>query len=299
MAINAFAGKYSLCGLTFATPFVCPELLPSEAEPDVVVRFENIDDSAIVWNKQGVCYKAGREQYLLMVKGIARYLLTNGKHILIEKHLGADEDSLRLFLYNEVVAALLAQRGMLVLKASVVARNGKAFVLLGSTSVGKSLTAAGLGDKGYVIVSDGVCAINEQGAVLPGFPALMLWKKGLLELGLSPESYKPVRPGMNKFFFPVKQNFIHEALPVTGVYLLSEHNKKELASSPIDGADKFFTILSHGYFPELVQSMGLGGVVNQLVVQTAKQANMRKVAFNMSANPFGDYIGFLKNELEK
>lgn len=289
---------YYLYGLTVATPFSCPELLPSSESPDVVVRFENIEDSGIQWSEEGVCYKASPDKYLLSVKGVARYLLAGGKQISIDKSPDTDEDALRLFLYNEVSAALLAQREMLVLKGSVVARDGKAFVLLGSTSVGKSITAAGLGNKGYSIVSDGVCAIGTNGEIVvsPGYPCLMLWKKGLKELDLSPEGYKPVRNGMNKFFFPVRQNFINETLPVAGIYLLSERNKQGVLSSAIAGADKFFFILNNRYHPGSRLSKGK---VNELAATTAKQVKMRKIEFNMSADSFGDYIGFLEQELGK
>lgn len=289
---------YYLYGLTVATPFSCPELLPSSESPDVVVRFENIEDSGIRWSEEGVCYKASPDQYLLSVKGVAKYLLSGGKQIAIDKNPDADEDSLRLFLYNEVAAALLAQRGALVLKGSVIARDGKAFVLLGRTSAGKSLTAAGLGNKGYSVVADGVCAIGTNGKIVvsPGFPSLLLWEKGLKELDLSPEDYKPVRNGMNKFFLPVKQNFINETLPVAGIYLLSERNMKGVLSSAIAGADKFFFILNNRYHPGSRLSMGK---VNELAAIAAKQVKMRKIEFNMPADSFGDYIDFLEQELGK
>lgn len=291
--------NYCLYGLTVATPFHCPELLPSSKAPEVIVCFENIDDSAIAWSGEGVCYKASPDKYLLDVKGTARYLLIDGRRISIEKDSDADEDALRLFLYNEVAAALLMQRGMLVLKGSVVARDGKAFVLLGGASVGKSMTAAGLGNKGYSIVADGVCAIGQNGSlvVAPGFPSLLLWKKGLKELDLPLNDCRPVRNGMNKFYFPVTHNFTNETLPVAGIWLLSEHNKKDTSSTAIEGADKFFAILSSCYHPELATPMGVRGGNNKLAAITAKEAKIRKMEFNMSPATFGDYIDFLGKEL--
>lgn len=302
LAETAAVNYYCLYGLTVSTPFPCPELVPSLHAPDVVVQFEQIDDSGVTWGEQGVCYNVSPGRYLLSVKGVARYLLSEGTRISIEKGPDADEDSLRLFFYNEVAAALLMQRGMLVLKASVVARNGRAFVLAGKASIGKSFTAAGLARKGYAIVSEGVCVISIQNggiAVSSGFPALMLWEKGLRALDLSPEQYRPVRKGMNKFYFPVTENFVNETLPVSGICLLSEHNKQGISSCDIEGASKLFALLNHQYHPGLPQPMGVMGNVNELAAITAKRARLRKIEFNMSASPFGDYIDYLERELEK
>jgi len=126
----------------------------------------------------------------------------------------------------------------------------------------------------------------------------MLWEKGLKAFDLSTEQYKPVRKGMNKFFFPVTEKFINETLPVAGICLLSEHNRNELSSSAIEGANKLFALLNHQYHPGLAQPMGVLGKVNELAVLTAKQVKMRKIEFNMSASPFGDYIGILEKSQE-
>lgn len=293
--------NYHFYGLTVSTPFPCPELLPSLAASDVIVSYEQIDDSGFAWCEQGVCYKVMPGKCLLKVKGIARYLLLEGKQIVIEKYPAAHEDAVRLFFYNEVAAALLMQREMLVLKASVVVRDGKAMVLLGSTSVGKSMAAAALCGQGYAVLADGVCAIRADGEVFvsPGFPALLLWKMGLQKLELSPENYKPVRTGMNKFYFPVSRHFMNETLPVAKICFLTEHNQPEMTASAIAGADKFFAILSHGYHPGMVRAMGMMGKVNELATMTAQQANMQRIGFSMSANSFDEYIEFLEGELAR
>lgn len=293
------ANTYYLYGLTVATPFPCPELLPSSKAPDVIVRFENNNDSAITWSEEGVCYKATLGRYVLNVKGTANYLLSDGKQISIEKDPDADEDALRLFFYNEVAVALLMQRGMLVLKGSVVARDGKAFVLLGRTSAGKSITAAGLSRNGFSVVSDNICAIdtiNGEVLVSAGSPYLLLWERGMRELNITPDDYKPVRRGMNKFYVPVKQNSINEMLPVAGIWLLSEHNEKNVSSYGIQGADKLFVTLNSRYHSRSRLHIGKS---NELAAITAKQVNMRRIESNMSADLLGDYIGFLGKELGK
>lgn len=301
MAEAAAINKYCYYGLTVATPFVCPELQPSVARPDVIVSCGQIDASDIIWHDEGLCYKAAPGKYQLRVRGVAGYLLSVGKQILIEQSTAADEKTVRHFFYNEVAAALLMQRGMLLLKASVVARNGRAFVLMGKTSVGKSFTAAGLARKGYNIVSDGVCALGIQHGVIvvaPGLPFLMLWQKGLQAHGLSLDQYIPVRGGMNKFYFPATEHFINETQPVAGICLLTEHNRKELSSSAIEGANKLFALLNHQYHPRLADPLGTLDKVHELASITAKQVKMRKIKYNMDANPLDDYLDVLEKELE-
>jgi serine kinase of HPr protein (carbohydrate metabolism regulator) len=67
------------------------------------------------------------------------------------------------FLHT-VLAALLHQRGCLVLHASAVLMNGGADVVSGETGAGKSTLLAALAAKGFPVVSDDVTAVR----ALPG-----------------------------------------------------------------------------------------------------------------------------------
>ena len=291
--------KYSLYGLTLDVPFSCPELLPSSGKVDVVVRWGRIDDRVIDWRGEGLCYKASPGKYLLNVKGVAVYFVHNGNEVVIERDPKADDDSIRLFLYNEVIGAMLLQRGSLPLKGCVVEHNGKGFGILGTTPSGKSMTAAGLAGKGFRIIADGLCCLTDvvSPVAQPGYPQLILWHGGLEILGKPYCRYKQVRKGMNRFYVPLEDAFRNEALSLERMYIITLHNKPGISVSTVSGAKKLFALLGNQYHPELTKPLGVMEKVNGIAASTAKGLEMRVIGFNDLLVPFGEYVGFLEREL--
>lgn len=291
---------YRFHGLTLATPFTCPELLPSAAPADVTAELATVDGQDIAWHEQGLCYKASPNRYLLEVPGIARYFLADGKRITIETCTGADEDAVRLFLYNDLAAVLLMQRGMLVLKSSAVEREGKAYLLVGRSAAGKSLAAAGLEKRGFRLVTDNVCALSGQRGtieVMPGPPFLLLWQTGLELLSRSADGLKPARRGMHKFFVPAAGRGSDKLLPVAGICLLQGHNREDITMMPHTGADKVFCLLGHQYRPPLSHPLGVADKVNELAVRTARSAAMATMHHPLNDDLFDASIDALARHL--
>ncbi len=293
--------KYSLYGLTIDSPLPCPELLPSSGKTDVVVRWGRVDDYVTDWRGEGLCYKASPGKYLLNVKGVADYFVHNGNEVVIARDHKADDDALRLFLYNEVMGAILLQRGSLPLKGCVVEHNGKGFAFLCATPSGKSMTAAGLAGKGFRIIADGICCLTNGGypVAQPGYPHLILWDGGLEILGKPHSPYKQVRKGMNRFYVPLEGAFRNEALPLERVYIITLHNKPGFSVSTTSGAKKLFALLFNQYHPELAKPLGVMEKVNGIAISTAKVLEVRVIGFNHHLVPFSEYVGFLERELTR
>lgn len=291
--------KYSLYGLTIDSPLPCPELLPSSGKTDVFVRWGRIDGRVIDWRGEGLCYKAAPGKYLLNVKGVAVYFVHNGNEVVIERDPKADDDALRLFLYNEVIGAILLQRGSLPLKGCVVEHDGKGFGFLGATPSGKSMTAAGLAGKGFWIIADGICCLANGGypVAQPGCPRLILWDRGLEILGKPHNPYKQVRKGMNRFYVPLEGAFKNKALSLERIYIITIHNKPGISVSTVSGAKKLFALLGNQYHPELTKPLGVMEKVNGIAVSTAKGLEVRVIGFNDILVPFDEYVGFLEREL--
>ena len=109
---------------------------------------------------------------------VGAFLVRGGKEIIVDAISGVEESLIRLPLLGMVLAAVLQQRGLLVLHASAVAFNGDAVAFLGGSGWGKSTLAATLYARGHPLVADDLVAVDvggrENPIVLPGFPQLKL-----------------------------------------------------------------------------------------------------------------------------
>jgi hypothetical protein len=292
--------KYALYGLTLETPFPCPELQPATGDAEVVVKWGKIAGDSLDWRDEGVCYKAAPGKYLLSIAGVADFLVENGKTVTIEKTSQGDEDALRLFFYNEVMGALLMQRGCLLLKGCVMERAGKGIAFIGPTPSGKTMTAARLVEKGFRVVSDGFCCLsgNENPTVQPGYSRLMLWEKSLEKLGLPPGELKPVRRGMQRFYLPLGLSFCNEPVSLESAYVFAFLNRAELLIEEAEGAKKLFALLNHRYHPELTMPLGMMETVGRIAANLANTARVKFVRHNDTLVPFDDCIERMEQELE-
>ena len=130
--------SYTAYGLGIASCLPCPRLRSGSGPPDVFVRCGSLPDGLPGARSGGVCYQATSNQLLLSVPGVARFLVSDGREILVERAANADDDDVRLFLLGPALGALLQQRGLLVFEGSAIEASRGAVALLGHSGAGKS-----------------------------------------------------------------------------------------------------------------------------------------------------------------
>lgn len=242
---------YQAFGLTIEIPLVCPELLPAEGAADVAIRFGAVPDSLESVQQQGVCYQVNSGEFLLKLKAIAKYLVTAGEQIIIERVPGAQDNEVRLFLLGSAFAALLQQRGLLPLHGCAVEVNGGAAVFLGASGCGKSTLAGALRQRGYRVMADDVCVISFSPAgaplVLAAYPQLKLWADALKILGEKPEDLLRVKAGLEKYGLPLGEGFANNSSPLKRVYELVSSNSQDLELTPVQGMGKLTLLMRHTY----------------------------------------------------
>lgn len=290
--------KYYLYGLIASFPFQCPELIPAKGKEGITVRFGEIEEDKYTWNIEGLCYKAVAGKYFLSLKGIAKYLVSEGGEIIIEMDDNADMDSVRLFLYDTVFAVALMQRNCLPLQGSVVVHKGKGIAFLGKSSVGKSIIAAALKKRGYGVMADTICAVNfsRRPLVEPGYPFLMLWKRAFNILGEEFCNHKPVRKGLMKYYFPLGDAFCNKPVLLKKVYLLNLHNKEEYAVKAVNGADKLFALQDFIYNESLVGAMEIKNEQFGICVKTARQVKIKRIYYHDEKRRLNELIDFLEKD---
>lgn len=242
---------YQAFGLTIASVLPCPEILPAAGAPDVTISYGPVPDGLEDIQQQGVCYQVNSGAFLLKLKGIAKYLVTAGEQIIIERVPGVQDNEVRLFLLGSAFAALLQQRGLLPLHGCAMEANGGAAVFVGSSGCGKSTLAAALRQRGYRVLADDVCVISFSPAgaplVLAAYPQLKLWADAVKRLGQNPGDLSRVKNGLEKYGLPLGAGFTKHSLPLKRVYELAARNSQDFELTSVQGLDKLTVLMRHTY----------------------------------------------------
>jgi hypothetical protein len=248
-------------GLNIASCMDLPEFLAGNGgSPDVVVDYGAVPDSLDDVRAKGVRYQAAPGRFLLTVDGIARYLVTDGRKILIQKAAGAEDDAVRLFLQGSAFGALLHQRGVLPLHASAIRANGKAVLFCGISGAGKSTLAGAFFKRGYPVLADDICALSPDDdgipMVLPGFPQIKLWADATMKLEEDVDGLRKVRQALEKYGFPIQEGFSSEPTPLDRVYILSTTNTDRFDLESVNGLEKFNALISNTYRFRFIEGLG-------------------------------------------
>lgn len=217
-----------LCGWRVHSELDLPELVPWTGEdrtPDIVIRLGDVSDRLddpvengpfLQIDRRGVC--------LLRLDNVAAYLVRGPGEVIIARRPGATDVEVRVFLLSSVLGLLCHKRGLLPLRASCIAIDGKAVAFCGPSGVGKSTAAAQFALRGYPLLADDVCVIDAHAAggphVLPTFPRLKLWRDSLDALGIACDRLERNRPDQNKFHYICAQSFVRDPIPLDSILLL-------------------------------------------------------------------------------
>lgn len=253
---------YSAYHLRIDSELPLPELplLPASDGPaEVRVRIAAAPETGPEGAQQlGPYLWAGPREFLLQVPDVARYWIRDGRDIVIDPAPGADEDSLRVFLLGSGFGALLFQRGHLVLHGNAIEVDGRCLVCVGHSGAGKSTLAAEFLRRGHRLLADDVVPVDADCRALPGFPRIKLWKDTAQRLQIDTAALRRIRPGMEKFDFPVAPQSSGVApLPLRWVYILRSHNEPDFRFEALQGMDRYLPLRAHTYRLSYLSGMGL------------------------------------------
>ncbi len=186
--------------------------------------------------------------------------MTGGRQIAFELDRDAPLDDAAIFLTGTVFGILLHQRGQVVLHASAVRVDGKAVLFCGPSGAGKSTIAAALGQHGYPLLNDDVCALSSSAGETPmAHPdgrQLKLWDQSIAELDLAPRRGRAVRAKLGKFYVEPEQAS-SGPLPLGAIYALRETRGPTVSGIERPNVVDAAMILSrNAYRPLLVNRMG-------------------------------------------
>lgn len=252
--------KYSAFQLVIHSQIYCPELLGNfndiSTAYDVLITIGKVDSEGLNQPlNRGLFYQANSQMFWLKVPNVARFLVSNGKYITIDPFPGIDEESIRVFLLGSCMGALLMQRDLFLLHGNAIKIGNHCISFAGNSGIGKSTLSGAFFKRGYSILADDVCAINQLGHVQPSFPQIKLWFDAAKHLDIDTQSLRRIRPNIEKFAVPLGLQFHPTPLSLKVVYILNSHNKDDFLFTNFSGMKKLQPLQQNTYRKAYLKGM--------------------------------------------
>jgi hypothetical protein len=252
--------NYSAYGLTISSELDLPELPPTtDNTVDVTIKFGSVSSALPGAIAAGIAWQAAKNQLLIDVQNVARYLISNGDTVTIEPYAQSQEADLRAFLFGSTLGALLHQRGCLTLHASTIVTDKGAVLFAGKSGAGKSTIAAAMEQRGYPLLSDDKTAIVFPPEAVPqamsAYPTRRLWQDSTEKLGLPTDDQQRLRAGLNKFVSPVT-HFCTIPQPIHCIFCLQSHHLDTIKTEKLQGSEALTAIIKATYRRKMLYALG-------------------------------------------
>lgn len=249
---------YAAYGITFAVPFRCPALSPAPTgiPTDVVVRQAPVPrtlDAPLVSDRR---WDAEPGRFLLRGgRRSGRFLVQDGA-VTLERNPAAEEEVLARCFTEEVLPAVLRQRGLVVLHANAALTPRGVVAIAGPSGAGKSTTLAALLDRGCAMLADDLTALTSATdghvEVLPGAGRVHLTEAAVNGLGYQRHPGLVDSGPRTKSALAADASLIAaRAGRLSAIYLLGTHQGREVQMRSVTGLEKFDAVQGSIYGPML------------------------------------------------
>jgi len=248
---------YRAFGLTIQVPFACPALTPASPAADaadVVVRERPVPGRLSARRSGDASWDAAPGKFLLRGGRRSGRFLVEAGTVMLERNRECDEAVLARHFTDQVLAALLRHRGLLVLHANAVQTPDGVVVLGGASGAGKSTTLAALLRRGCRMLSDDVTALRPGRAagvieVVPGASQVHLTQDAAEGLGyaVSPAQLQPWR--RMKTAISARDSMTGQAGRLRALYVLRPSGGEKVVAARVAGRDKFLALQECLYGP--------------------------------------------------
>lgn len=254
------AGVYLVGGITLVSEIELPELplvQQNSATPHpVYIRVGAVANQLPAAIEVDLYSCATATQYLLRIAGIARYLVTGGREIVVEPDANALPLDVRAYLLGAIFVVVCQQRGLLPLHASAIAGKSGVVAFLANSGHGKSTLAAHLAQRGFRVLADDVCLIDvaqPAAMVIPTAPWLKLWRNSLENLGREAKGLDRVFSDDDKYRLPLAPVF--EPEPILKLVFLEDNEESftttEIKEVPrVEAVPLLMNLTHHSYLLE-------------------------------------------------
>lgn len=234
---------YAAYGLTIRSEIELPGLPEGEEPCAVTIRYGKVPPLSTLMN-----HSVGANRVWGSALGRLRFLVEGGEAITIEVERPLEEGVVRAVVLGVLMAALLRQRGLLVIHASGVVKHGRAVGFIGASGQGKSTLAEFFCKHGYRMLGDDALAIRTEGnhpVAVPGPPLIQLRPEAGRWLRDDFESLPRVHTGSQKGIRPAMDVFHVHPAPLARLYVLEEPGEGESAIVPMTPQAALLALIHH------------------------------------------------------
>lgn len=254
--------RYRVFGLTLRSDFALPELIAAPLDAPVDVRIERVAGLAPLPDLPRLTAQvtADAHAFRFETPGIADFEARDGTTISVCPTDRSDPAAVRAHLLGSVMGALLHQRGLLPLHASVVAIGGRAVAFTGASGAGKSTLALALQQRGHATIGDDLCAIRldtDMPVTSTGVTRLKLWAPTLHAAGERTDGLEAIAAQLDKYHWPAAGPVDDVTLPLAAVVAL-DWSADKVGVTPLGGAEAVGVLVINTFRGALVEPMGIG-----------------------------------------
>lgn len=251
---------YRMSGLVVESEIALPGFAPLRPSGDADVHFVRapVADRFGETTPGRLILRVEGEDIVVKRRDVGCYRLTGGRAVAFDPAPGADIADVALILAGSVFAILLHQRGHIVLHGSAIRACDRAILFCGDSGAGKSTLAAALGQRGWPLIADDVCAIDISGPapmVHPDARWQKLWSESIDALNLEEQRGDAIRHRARKFYVE-PGDVAPEPVAVAAVYVLAAGEAGDIRIERPSLADAALLIRRNAYRPRLVERLG-------------------------------------------
>ena len=255
--------RYNAFGLTIESEIAFPELpeCGGADDADVLVRLSDRFAENPSPERSDSYFKATEDTFYLQIEQVGRFLVRDGREIIVQPDSDYHAGELRLYLLGSVMAAVLHQRHVWPLHAGAIDTHEGAVLFAGRSGSGKSTILHALIHRGrYHAITDDLAAIvsceDAWPLLLPGIPRLKLWADSAAHFGMDLNQLRLLRPNEEKYDVPVASKFAPEPVRLARIYVLEPSVDGSLDISRLDPMAATAALLHHTYRNQFMVGSG-------------------------------------------
>lgn len=238
-----------------------PDSLPDKSS--VYISFGEVSlDGLSLAQRVYPLYQINQQQYWLNIPGVARFLIQNGKEIIITPTATTDEKTLQTFLFHVCFAILLKQQNHVVMPGFAFQYENIAFSFCLSSHTAASLLPLLFAKEHYALLSALFFALDNKVSVLPGLAHFELSPSLAKHVNYPCNDALKIRPESDLYRYPAK-TYCEQSLPFKAMYFLVPSKEEQVSFSPLDKAQKILFLSKHA----LAQTIFQGILDDELISQ--------------------------------
>jgi|LSQX01.2.fsa_nt_gb hypothetical protein len=293
--------KYKIFGLNIISDIELSELMPADGPIDVEINTGKVPECLNDSFKRNDTFQASKNEFLFMVKDIAKFYVVNGNKITIESFKDVPTASVKVFLLATAFCLLLLQRGILPIHGSALVVDGKGIIITGTSGAGKSTLSNALLNGGAAFLADDLSplALHDDGSVWiqPGFPQQKLCEDTAQRAGVDTSTLTRVEVDLNKYILPVSDSFVNKSIKLATICELNITDKDTVSVTRLKGLDKLTVIINQTFKTKLMPFTNMGKEHFRLCAGISKSIQVFRLYRPENKFTTSEQIELLRKEL--